>query len=309
MKAKFEKKIVMMALVFAALFTLVLTGTGEAGVVCVNKTGEGGCYTKIQSGIDAAVSGDIVKVAPGLYEESITINKAIILEGSGPDKTTINSISWTAITITNISGVPAEVRGFTIKGATYGVYDGNINNVRAIIRNNYIITCGSTGIVCHNGIVSVINNVIAFNNVDGVYKGSGCDVLTLFNNIIAFNKGWGVSGATSTSYNNVVGNISGQWNGIAVGTGDISQDPLFIDPNAGNYQLQSASPSINAGRRSADDNDPDGTRNDQGAFGGPLAAAFWPYPVGGPVITDLTVTPSSVPQGGTVTIRATGEIR
>lgn len=55
--------------------------------------------------------------------------------------------------------------------------------------------------------------------------------------------------------------------------------------------------------------DPDGTRNNMGAWGGPGAALFWDNPAGGPVITNLVVTPSSVPQGGTISIEATAEIR
>ena len=43
--------------------------------------------------------------------------------------------------------------------------------------------------------------------------------------------------------------------------------------------------------------------------GGPGAVNYWPDPPGGPVVTDLTVSPSSVPQGGTVTITVTGEVR
>jgi nitrous oxidase accessory protein NosD len=288
---------------------LLSAGLSIAATICVNKTGDGGCYTTITNGVNAASSGDVVKVAPGRYEESVVINKFITLEGAGPDKTTIYNNSGMAVRIGSSASVNAEVRGFTITGMTYGVYVGDTSaNSTAIIRNNYIVGCGSTGIAVANYENStIINNVIAYNNSHGVtigYHGS----LAIFNNIIAFNNGWGVLDATTTSYNNVSDNASGNFN-ITKGQGDISLNPKFVDAAAGNYQLASDSPSRSAGRPIADDNDPDGTRNDQGAYGGPFAASFWPYPTGGPVITELSVTPSSVPQGGTITIRATGEIR
>ncbi|MFV9644501.1 MAG: hypothetical protein ACNYWU_01640, partial [Desulfobacterales bacterium] len=66
---------------------------------------------------------------------------------------------------------------------------------------------------------------------------------------------------------------------------------------------------IDAGMVSSTYNDPDGTRNDMGVYGGPGAASFWPEPAGGPVVTELSVTPPSVPVGGTLTLKATGKIR
>jgi len=57
-------------------------------------------------------------------------------------------------------------------------------------------------------------------------------------------------------------------------TGNIFQDPMFFDLDAGDYTLVKDSPCINAGNPSLVDNDADGTRNDMGAFGGPGAAGW-----------------------------------
>ena len=46
-----------------------------------------------------------------------------------------------------------------------------------------------------------------------------------------------------------------------------------------------------------------------GVYGGPGAANFWPEPAGGPVVTYMSVSPPSVPVGGTITLQATGKIR
>ena len=85
----------------------------------------------------------------------------------------------------------------------------------------------------------------------------------------------------------------------------IDEDPEFVDPNKDDYHLQEGSPSIDTGLPGAAHVDPDGSRNDMGMFGGPWAA-FWVEPYTGPVVTSVEVTPSTVQQGGTITIRATG---
>lgn len=110
------------------------------------------------------------------------------------------------------------------------------------------------------------------------------------------------------SYNNVYFNTTNYYSCTA-GTGDISLNPYFIDQAAGNYALQSTSPSIDKGIPGEPYNDPDGTRNDMGAYSGPNAAAFWPYIPRGPVVTEVDLTPASIPRGGTLTIRANGRVQ
>jgi parallel beta-helix repeat protein len=51
-------------------------------------------------------------------------------------------------------------------------------------------------------------------------------------------------------------------------------DPMFADLDAGDYTLSTDSPCIDAGDPSSTENDPDGTRNDMGAFGGPGASGW-----------------------------------
>ena len=59
--------------------------------------------------------------------------------------------------------------------------------------------------------------------------------------------------------------IEGGWSGL--GEGNIDIDPLFIDPETGDYSLQIDSPCIDAGDVYSA-LDPDGSRNDMGVFGG-----------------------------------------
>ena len=53
--------------------------------------------------------------------------------------------------------------------------------------------------------------------------------------------------------------------------GNLSADPLFVNPEEGDFRLSPESPCINAGHPAAIYNDSDGTRNDMGAYGGPEA--------------------------------------
>jgi len=89
------------------------------------------------------------------------------------------------------------------------------------------------------------------------------------------------SAASATlAYNNVFGNGGGEYSGLDDPTGmdgNLSEDPRFVsvtvddDPTNDDYRLEGDSPSIDAGNPNRAYQDPDRTRNDQGAFGGPGA--------------------------------------
>jgi hypothetical protein len=125
----------------------------------------------------------------------------------------------------------------------------------------------------------IINNTIINNEGTDMCGGvlvAYTDELLLYNNIIVNNAGGGFWKATSevwakVFYDNIwnnIPNLFGNTSGIkGSGTfvGCISADPLFVDPENGDFRLQPGSPCIDAG----DPNsplDPDGTRADMGAL-------------------------------------------
>jgi len=69
-----------------------LPTVASAKTVCVNTTGTGGCFATIQQGVDAAVSGDTVDVAAGIYVERVVVakRKRLRLQGAGPAATVID---------------------------------------------------------------------------------------------------------------------------------------------------------------------------------------------------------------------------
>ena len=77
------------------MFTLVLPGGVFASVTSQPDTfhvyaAPESTYSTIQSGIDAAKSGDVVIVHPGIYEENIELENGVeVISSDGPDSTTI----------------------------------------------------------------------------------------------------------------------------------------------------------------------------------------------------------------------------
>lgn len=90
--------------------------------------------------------------------------------------------------------------------------------------------------------------------------------------------------------------------------GNLQVDPQFLDPSNGDFRLLSSSPLRDAGIPSIQAQDPDGTRNDIGAYGGPFAINFFEATIGAPIIRQLQVTPGSIIQGEPFTIRAVGAV-
>jgi len=169
-----------------------------------------------------------------------------------------------------------------------------ITNSQAIIENcifrtNYVPYGG--GLSVFNSNVSLINNIFRDNDAE-VYGGamylhnsnSIIENNTIYNNS-CFNYGGGIvlnDPLTTEIQNNIIydnysftgdrriaivvgdsSNITEQYNFLAFG----AMNPLFISTD--NLHLSSESPCINEGNPDPQYNDADGSRNDQGAFGGP----------------------------------------
>lgn len=292
-------------------------------------------YKTIQSAIDAAASGDYVKVSPGRYKENIKLREGVILQGTGAGSTTIdgggkgNVVEGAkgavieGFTITNSGkqgitgtmmdvGVSAYQTPMTIANCrivgnntgirTYFASANIVNNVisdnrmygmyilysNPAIKNNIIHSNGSYGIYnsYSNPEIEVINNTI-YKNFDGVY--SEISRVILRNNIIVKNNSTGIHWVEFPdaqnekvepvlSHNLVWGNKNDYVN-VSPAKGDISKDPSFAGISKGDVHLKKDSPALNGGSEGKEENDPDGTRNDMGAYGGPLAIKTIPSPV------------------------------
>lgn len=136
--------------------------------------------------------------------------------------------------------------------------------VNAVIRNNTFVNNSNCGIKLrmHTSLPVINSNIFANNGtgIDFVYLSSLEERKALI---------W---------YNSFSGNTTDiNSEGTAVNMigiqGNISSPPIFVDAGNQDYHLQNGSPAIDSGDPDPAYNDSDGSRNDMGAFGGPLNQA------------------------------------
>jgi parallel beta-helix repeat protein len=262
-----------------------------------------GDYPTIQEGIDAANPGDIVMVATGTYPEEITLKADVDVIGAGEGQSIIdgggdpgdvvyavgnsitNDTKFQGFTVTgaaNSGGMPGGGGIFCNSGAAPEIcncrVEGNDqgiamwNQSSAYLHNNVVVNNTYTGISISSASL-IINNTVAGNS-NGMYDSGGW-LPTIMNNVVTGNSNIGLgcvnnSVPTNFSYNDVWGNGT-NYHYCSAGPGSISEDPVYVDETNGDYHLDTGSPCIDAGNPAAQYNDPDGSRNDMGAYGGPGA--------------------------------------
>ena len=125
---------------------------------------------------------------------------------------------------------------------------------------------------------TIMNNIVVNN------KGMGGIVYYVFGNDgeILYNDVWNNS-------RNYFDNHTGSSFSPDPGTGEISSDPRFEDVV---YRLAEGSPCIDTGHPGPQYNDPDGTRNDMGAYGGPEASGLSGFAGSGFIILNIGDIPS-----------------
>jgi hypothetical protein len=227
--------------------------------------------------------------------KSILVASHYIFDGlESTIESTIIDGNGTGSVVTFESGEDSNsvIRGFTISGG-YAYYGGGIycHASSPTIVENFVVENeggpGGSGIFCyrssawiHRNLIAnnsgpaaiflltdcnvhVVNNSVCDNSLGGISIQEGSNGY-LKNNIIYENADYGIHVWSGSSWyvgyndvygqtNNYVGDISDQ-TGIE---GNISADPLFVNPSAGDYHLTPGSPCIDAG-------DPPGV--DMGAF-------------------------------------------
>ncbi|MFH1373649.1 MAG: thrombospondin type 3 repeat-containing protein [bacterium] len=132
----------------------------------------------------------------------------------------------------------------------------------------YNVIYGNTGVgeIRALGTISgtvIYNNTISVTTHSGITN-QGSGPLEARNNIVFFADPWAMQGDFLAEYNCTFNNV-GDYN-FTPGVGNIYGDALFVDTVNHDYNLLSGSQCIDAGDPDSQYDDPDGTRNDMGAF-------------------------------------------
>lgn len=159
-----------------------------------------------------------------------------------------------------------------------GTNPGNLT-----LRNNIVAYAPGDGVDIQGAIpAQFLNNTIAFNGMGGstgdrgINSGGALFSPAYVKNSVVYRNGGGDLDDSPflASVFSLVGDRA-----ATVGFGNITADPLFLQSGdlrdlATNFQLRLGSPARDAGDPAATDNDPNGSRNDMGAYGGPYAGAI-----------------------------------
>jgi hypothetical protein len=169
-----------------------------AGSITNGGTGPTDALKDIQAGIDRVDAGGTVFVAAGTYPESLDINKALTLDGAGPDVVTIDASAFNDYSI-DVRSNDVSLDGFTLTGnptfsSAYGIkiagpVPTRISNITVedVVVNN----SRRTGVDLNGVDGAVIRDV----EVNDVVSGNGLSTTDsndiLFENITTNNNPWG----------------------------------------------------------------------------------------------------------------------
>ena len=220
-------------------------------------------FATIQNGIDATEHGDTVLVYPGVYQQEINfLGKAITVQG-----------------VAGVAGIPILENPGDFAVSFYHSEGADSILKNFVIRDSFmaILIAGSS---------PTITNVTVVDNKYGVeaYANSEPDI----SNSIFWDNTHSNLFQCEARYSCIEGIDPG------VGEGNISADPLFVDPQSGDYHLGSergrywpehdiwvldkvSSPCINGGDPAADYSGepiPNGGRINMGAYGGTAYASM-----------------------------------
>ncbi len=195
-----------------ALASSLAASQAAAATLCVDSNGAPSCYMRIGDAVAAAAAGDVIKVGPGTYRESITITKPLslttenaILDASGFKRGFfVNGLATNGLSGTGLANV--NISGFTVRNAMYeGILVLNASMVsvsNSTVMNNNAALSGGTcpGLEtfetneqsdCGEGIhfLAVDHSVITNNTITGNSGGIllADDTGATHDNVITFN--------------------------------------------------------------------------------------------------------------------------
>jgi len=201
-----------------------------------------------------------------------------------------------------------SVNACALNGAGVYAERSSLSMSRARVAGNSTASSSGGGVYFRAGALYITNSIIAQNRsailgggvyADSAYGGidnntidrnrapySGGNAylksmvgLSFKNNLVTYGSGYGLSGPSlaniTCAYNGIFGNLPGNFDFFTPDSTNTIRHPHYADTLSGDYHLLVHSGGIDGGNP-AGAADPDGSRADQGAYGGPGAAQAAP---------------------------------
>lgn len=181
-------------IVFCSVLSFCLSGLASAKTLCVNRSGNGGCYSTISAAVAHAAPHDTIRVAHGTYAEDVMIGKSLALIAEDRDRTVIDA-----------------------SGLSNGIYIDGIDNpgLREVVVNGFTVANANfEGILITNAAyVTIVDNNVFHNDQSLNFATASCPGLPAFETSEGEDCGEGIhlSGVhhATISNNNVVHNAGG----------------------------------------------------------------------------------------------------
>jgi hypothetical protein len=208
----------------------------------------------------SVVEGNFADQGGGIFAESgsnFSFSEGYVSENDAVDGAGVN-LSGASASFSNaiLHCNDADTDG----GGLFTETSGTATWTNTVFYNNTSSTSGSA-----RGSQAYIGTATTFNLYNSIAQGATTVPLI-----------YGAGGSGAQTYDNVYNSSGSSYGGtLSAGSGAVSSGSNFVsstcDGNAYNddFTLRSTSSSINVGNPAAVQNDADGTRNDQGAYGGP----------------------------------------
>ncbi|MCH7528340.1 MAG: right-handed parallel beta-helix repeat-containing protein [Candidatus Marinimicrobia bacterium] len=212
----------------------------------------------------------MLKMKGGLLE-GFTIRDGVSLQGGG-----VHAAGSAVIRQCVFDNNRAINDSHTNDGYGGGIYlEGTARVQNCLVINNLADITGGGIYISEQAVdVRIINSTIYGNRANGqgggITRAFGDGAVLVQNSIIIENEAANIypsAAGSNNSFRVLYSLTDAEW--AAADSTNIVGDPLFIDPQRGDFHLDSGSVAINAGDPDASFNDPDGSRNDLGAYGGP----------------------------------------
>lgn len=271
--------------------TMALTGglvAGNTGVGTGSATSGAGIY------LDSAaltLNGTIVEGNSGVAEGGGVYVLSGTLSGTGA-RIRNNAATGTGGNVRLAAGSGAVLHATEISagsapfGAGVGMAAGASLTLRSsvIAANQAVVIGGGVYATAANATLENVTfdaNHAAAGGGDALFA-SSCPAPWVLRNALVtnhsstLNAACTFSGAAPQLDYNIFWNNAVNLSGGALGAADLITNPLYVDAPNGDYALGIHSPALDRGDPAAGVNDPDGTRNDRGAYGGPNAVSRAP---------------------------------